>query len=135
MSAAKHTPKQLARLAERAGARIAAETARFQEAASAKWKAEEERRLRLSAAAPDLLAACEAAAAWMHDPADATGHFERLADEFHRDTGFTRPGKDAAAAAHQDAMACDIAWNEWRVAKAARVLATVRAAIAKARGK
>lgn len=88
----------------------------------------------LITAAPELLAACEAAANWVHDPTDPIGHFERLAEEFHRETGFLRPGKDSAAAAHQDPTACDIAWNEWRVARGKKVSADLRAAIKKARG-
>lgn len=89
--------------------------------------------VRLERINADLLAAAEAAANWLHDPNDAIGHFERLAEEFHRDTGFVRPGKDAAAAAHQDPTKCDIAWNEWRVARGAKVLADLRAALSKAK--
>ncbi len=90
-------------------------------------------RVAAEARAP-LLKALKAVERWLHDADNPGMTFERLAEDFYRETGFMRPGKDSAAAAHQDPLECDIAWSEWRVARAAKVLAECRAAIALAEG-
>jgi hypothetical protein len=54
-----HTLEELAQLATEAGERLSKERAEREAEASSRWRDDEERRLCLQQAAPDLLAACE----------------------------------------------------------------------------
>ena len=70
------------------------------------------------------LTACSAAAWWQGIPGEgAAEQFERVAEAFHRDTGFVRPGKDSSAAAAQDEAKRNVAWVAWVAAKQ-QVIAT-----------
>jgi hypothetical protein len=75
-----------------------------------------------------LAKAAKSAADWMWDPDDAE-QFERIAEEFYRETGLLRPGKDAAAATASDHGDRWVGWNRWRTARQLKVLADLRAAL------
>lgn len=71
-------------------------------------------------------------AAWATDPDDST-QFDRIADEFFRETGFMRPGKDVAAAMIQDREEAWAAWETWRTNRARLLLANARAVLESSR--
>lgn len=77
--------------------------------------------------------AVEKALAWIHDPNDQE-EFERIAGEFYRATGFTRPGKDdpVAGSVHPDTR--QDAWDKWRHARSAAVRADLIGFIKRVRG-
>jgi len=82
----------------------------------------------LIAAAPDLLAAL----VWREqfeprEGEDVNARFERVAEAFHRDTGYLRPGKDCRLNSLEDQQA---AWDAWMEAGRSQA----RAAVAKATG-
>lgn len=90
---------------------------------------------RLIAAAPDGLAAVEKALAWLRDPDDTTlNQFERVASEFYKATGFTRPGKDVPVAAAEDDTERNRAWVEWCEDRSREVRAALVDFVSKARG-
>lgn len=85
----------------------------------------------LIAAAPDLYEALATIVdRYKRDGEGAVEHYDRLAAEFHRDTGRVAPGKDISPADPQDREANREAWAEWHAA----VHESARAALAKARG-
>lgn len=92
----------------------------------------QEANARLISAAPDLLAACEAAARWFGGDSDLE-HYESVNDWFFADTGMMRPGKDMPAGL-DDASDRHVAFINWAADKRRKVAADLRAAIAKARG-
>jgi hypothetical protein len=51
-----------------------------------------------------------------HDD-DPIEQYERIAAQFHRETGHLRPGKDSAPAAHADEVRARVVWAEWCAAK------------------
>jgi hypothetical protein len=85
---------------------------------------------RLIAAAPDLLAACEALVSRARQPHEgAFDWFERLAAMFTSETGLIPPGKDCPPQA-ADYKATTEQWHEWIRAP----YAVGKAAIARAKG-
>lgn len=90
----------------------------------------------LIAAAPDGLAAARLALAWMGRPgADATEEFDRLANQFRKETGFARRWKDLAPADAQNLKERQDAWSAWRREKHLAAYEALAAFIAKAEGK
>lgn len=90
---------------------------------------------RLIAAAPDGLAAAVLALAWMSAPsAGPNEEFERLGEQFRRETGYARPGKDLAPADTQNRLEREKVWALWRREKQQAVHAALSAFVAKARG-
>ncbi len=87
----------------------------------------------LIAAAPDGLAAAELALEYLGAPNDPE-HFDRVAEQFRRETGFARPGKDLAPADPQNLKERREAWAKWRRDKYETVHAALVAFVAKARG-
>jgi chromosome segregation ATPase len=67
-----------------------------------------------------LRTAAQGAIEWMHDPNDPE-QFERIAADFTRATGFTRPGKDVHPAAMEDPKAASRAWETWRMERSRAV--------------
>lgn len=88
----------------------------------------------LIAAAPDMLAACEALADWrgMFD-ANTLETWERIAEQFRKETDYLRPGKDTRLPGPTDAERAK-AWGDWCERKNAELNQQLRAAIAKAKG-
>ncbi len=90
----------------------------------------------LMAAAPVGLAAAVLALDWIHDPDEnATARFERIAFDFYRDTGFSRPGKDVPASAYgpaDDKRAAE--FEKWCAKRSREVRAALSAFVAQARG-
>jgi len=90
----------------------------------------------LCAAAPALLEACEAALAWL-DYSDVTAHYDRLADAFHRDTGYMAPGKSVPLEMNPgeewEAERAP-AWHKWCAERRAALCSQLRAALSLARG-
>lgn len=92
----------------------------------------------LLAAAPDLLAALIELRDWYAiDPTQCTSldQFERLAEEFYRETGKLRPGKDVPslrAETEEDAAERESLWLQWAAARKIALANKVKAAIAKA---
>lgn len=85
----------------------------------------------------ELLEAARKAVAWIWDPeADQLEQFERVAEEFHRATGFLRPGKSEpmALATEERQKERDAAWEKWRRERSSGVINGLRTAIAKAKG-
>jgi len=91
-------------------------------------------------AAPELLAALRELTGWtMRLPGeDANDTFERLADDFYRDTGMLRPGKSQPLEVYmgndEDGRRAR-AWAEWCAQKRGHIEARCFAAIAKATAK
>lgn len=96
----------------------------------------DEARGRLIAAAPDGLTAAKDALSWIWDPdADPLDTFERIADEFYRDTGFLRPGKSEPFGYERDEKEREAAWEQWRRDRSRKVRAALAAFVAKAEGR
>lgn len=88
---------------------------------------------RAIAAVPELLEACELTQAWRGLPNEgASALWERIAEWFHRETGFLRPGKDSPAAGLVVDGERGRAWNEWCLAKSEEIGRKLAAALAKA---
>lgn len=79
------------------------------------------------------LTAAELALAWIHNPDDAN-EFDRVAEEFTRDTGFTRPGKDKPPGLNESFDMARGAWGEWCKKRSREVRAELTAFVAKAKG-
>lgn len=86
----------------------------------------------LIAAAPDLLAAVQALHDWrgLCDANDMET-FERIAEQFHRETGYLRPGKDSVLHSREER---EPVWSTWVDLKNAELDAQIMRAIAKAKG-
>ena len=65
---------------------------------------------------------------WARDGEGHTEQFERVAEEFNRQTGFLRPGKDCRLHSYEDRMD---EWDKWQASK----MKACRAAISKAEGR
>lgn len=73
--------------------------------------------------------AVKRAVAWVHDPdEDPVQRFERIAEEFRRDTGFLRPGKSEPPGYAMDEVERQAAWEKWVNDRSRRVLADLREA-------
>lgn len=80
-----------------------------------------------------LLEACEKAERWMSDPnGDKLEEWERIASEFHKETGYLRPGKSYPLGVIEPEDLPEI-WRNWCYKKQSEVLASLRNAIAKAK--
>lgn len=93
--------------------------------------------VRLMAAAPDGLAAAKDALAWLKDPdADANEEFERIGEEFYRDTGMLRPGKsvplEMGGPSEQERSN---RFAEWCMERSRKVREALAAFVAKAEGR
>jgi hypothetical protein len=83
----------------------------------------------LIAAAPQLIEACEKAERWMSDPnGDKLEEWERIAHEFHLETGELRPGKSYPLGMPVPENLDEI-WRDWCNKKQSEVLASLRAAL------
>lgn len=90
---------------------------------------------RLIAAAPDGFAAAELALAWIDPPGNPIEVFDRMADAFERETGFTHPGRSRPPEmGAQDNNAAQEALREWVGKRHKAVADALRAFVAKARG-
>lgn len=88
----------------------------------------------LIAAAPDLYDAVAKALLWITDPtADQLEQWERIASEFHNDTGYLRQGKDYPIGVPEPYDLHSV-WQEWTYTRHTAMLNNLKAALAKARG-
>jgi hypothetical protein len=85
----------------------------------------------------ELSTALREAGDWFGLTKSALEQFEDLAEKFHKETGFLRPGKDMPMAAGHDEereAERDAAWKAWAENRRNDMIGRVRAAIAKATG-
>lgn len=90
---------------------------------------------RLISAAPDLLAIANELGEWFGLTKPLLDQWEDLAEEFHKETGFLRPGKDYPMAAGLDEereAERSATWRAWSEKRRADMIGRLRAAIAKA---
>lgn len=83
-----------------------------------------------------LRAALRLAFDWL-DLSDPTATFDRIADEFYRDTGFMRPGKsmplEMCGVVNEQRR--EVAWAEWITKKRAAMLTQMQSALLASEGK
>lgn len=85
----------------------------------------------------DLLAALQEVGDWFALTKPPLDQWEDLAEEFHKETGFLRPGKSYPMTAGLDEereAERNAAWKQWSEKRRADMIARVVAAIAKATG-
>lgn len=89
----------------------------------------------LIAAAPDLLEALAECGEWFGLTKEPFDQWEDLAEQFHKETGFLRPGKSypmAAGLSEEREAERSAAWKSWSEKRRDGMIARVRAAIASA---
>jgi hypothetical protein len=92
---------------------------------------------RLISAAPELLYVAEELGAWFGLTKPPLDQWEELAEEFHKETGFMRPGKDYPMGAGLDEereAERNATWKAWAEKRRTEMIARLRAAIRKATG-
>lgn len=92
------------------------------------YSTEDVARARLASAAPDMARAAIEAAKWLVPW--TTEVYDEMSERFHRETGYTAPGKDSMVPCDEEISAT--AWTNWKISMVRKAATAFDAALRKA---